>query len=81
MAFSKKKIEERKEWLGQYVDGTFLDNSASNISYTDFVHKVCFGWGYFIAPLCPHAQPFRLQIVGIYIPTAQLLGCGVYSYI
>ncbi len=41
MAFSKKKVDDRKEWLSGFVPGTFLDNSASNISYSDFIHKVC----------------------------------------
>ena len=40
MAFSKKKIEERKGWLSSYCPGTFLDNSGSTIGYTDFVNKV-----------------------------------------
>lgn len=39
MAFSKKKVEERKEWLRSYVPGTFLDHSADVISYHEFVHK------------------------------------------
>lgn len=39
MAFSKKKVEDRKDWLRGYVPGTFLDNSASHISYRDFIHK------------------------------------------
>jgi len=39
MAFSKKKVEERKEWLRSYVPGTFLDHSAEYISYHEFVHK------------------------------------------
>ena len=42
MAFSKKKVEERKDWLRSYVTGTFLDHSADTISYNEFVHKV--GW-------------------------------------
>ncbi|SPN98603.1 related to DNA topoisomerase II [Cephalotrichum gorgonifer] len=39
LAFSKKKADARKEWLGNFVPGTFLDNSAKTISYTDFVNK------------------------------------------
>lgn len=39
LAFSKKKADERKEWLRQFKPGTFLDHSTSNISYTDFVNK------------------------------------------
>lgn len=40
MAFSKKKVEDRKRWLSAYQPGTFLDQSVDNISYKDFVHKV-----------------------------------------
>ncbi|MEW5304966.1 MAG: hypothetical protein WDW36_007539 [Sanguina aurantia] len=39
MAFSKKKIEERKAWLSNFVPGTFLDHSATHITYTDFINK------------------------------------------
>ena len=39
MAFSKKKIEDRKRWLQSYVPGTYLDQSESQISYSDFVHR------------------------------------------
>jgi DNA topoisomerase II len=39
MAFSKKKVDERKEWLAGYAPGTYLDQSASNIAYSDFIHK------------------------------------------
>ena len=40
LAFSKKKIEERKTWLQGFTSGTFLDQSAAEISYSDFVNKV-----------------------------------------
>ena len=39
MAFSKKRVEDRKRWLSGYVPGTFLDQSVDAISYADFVHK------------------------------------------
>ena len=39
LAFSKKKIEERKAWLQGYVPGTYLDMSQDLISYHDFVNK------------------------------------------
>ncbi|KAL4780308.1 DNA topoisomerase [Aspergillus varians] len=39
LAFSKKKIEERKEWLRQFKPGTYMDHSVDKISYTDFVNK------------------------------------------
>ncbi|CAM6116025.1 unnamed protein product [Calypogeia fissa] len=39
MAFSKKKVDDRKTWLRQYKVGTFLDQTAQVINYTDFVNK------------------------------------------
>ena len=39
LAFSKKKADERKEWLRQFKPGTYLDHSERNISYTNFVNK------------------------------------------
>ena len=40
LAFSKKKIEERKAWLAGFEPGTYLDQSVDQISYSDFVNKV-----------------------------------------
>ncbi|KAG0472850.1 hypothetical protein HPP92_014707 [Vanilla planifolia] len=39
LAFSKKKIEARKNWLRQFEPGTFLDQTEKLISYSDFVNK------------------------------------------
>lgn len=39
LAFSKKKADERKEWLRQFKPGTYLDHSMSRITYTDFINK------------------------------------------
>lgn len=39
LAFSKKKIEERKAWLAAVEPGTFLDQSQPEIGYSDFVHR------------------------------------------
>ena len=39
LAFSKKKADERKEWLRQFRPGTYLDHSMKHITYTDFVNK------------------------------------------
>ena len=39
LAFSKKKADERKEWLRQYRPGTYLDHSVSKISHADFINK------------------------------------------
>lgn len=50
MAFSKKKVEERKAWLSSFVPGTFLDHSATHITYTDFINKV--GWVSWFKVLC-----------------------------
>ncbi|OJJ49061.1 hypothetical protein ASPZODRAFT_60711 [Penicilliopsis zonata CBS 506.65] len=39
LAFSKKKADERKEWLRQFKPGTFLDHTTKKITYTDFINK------------------------------------------
>lgn len=39
MAFSKKKIKERKQWLAAYEPGTCMDFNVEEIQYTDFVNK------------------------------------------
>ncbi|KAK6933820.1 DNA topoisomerase, type IIA, domain A [Dillenia turbinata] len=39
LAFSKKKIEARKNWLRQFEPGTFLDQREKLIKYSDFVNK------------------------------------------
>ncbi|EXJ57517.1 DNA topoisomerase II [Cladophialophora yegresii CBS 114405] len=39
LAFSKKKADERKEWLRQFKPGTYLDHTTKSISYTDFVNR------------------------------------------
>ncbi|KAF3482593.1 DNA topoisomerase II [Arthroderma uncinatum] len=39
LAFSKKKADERKEWLRQFKPGTYLDHSTEQITYTDFINK------------------------------------------
>lgn len=39
MAFSKKRVEDRKRWLSGFIPGTYLDQSVDAISYADFVHK------------------------------------------
>lgn len=40
LAFSKKKIDERKEWLAACEPGTYLDMTPEQISYSDFINKV-----------------------------------------
>ena len=39
LAFSKKKADERKEWLRQFKPGTYLDHTTRNVTYTDFINK------------------------------------------
>jgi DNA topoisomerase-2 len=39
MAFSKKRVEDRKTWLRDFQAGTFLDHTLGDISYHDFIHK------------------------------------------
>lgn len=39
MAFSKKKADARKEWLRNFVPGTFLDMRIPEITYDDFINK------------------------------------------
>ena len=39
MAFSKKKVDDRKEWLRGFVPGTFLDHGQDAVRYSDFIHK------------------------------------------
>ncbi|KAM5557131.1 hypothetical protein ABKV19_024492 [Rosa sericea] len=39
LAFSREKIEERKNWLRQFEPGTHLDQKENLVRYSDFVHK------------------------------------------
>ncbi|KAK7468441.1 DNA topoisomerase 2 [Stygiomarasmius scandens] len=39
LAFSKKKADERKEWLRQFRPGTYLDHRLEEIPYSDFINK------------------------------------------
>lgn len=39
LAFSKKKADARKEWLGNFIPGTYLDHSTKSITYSDFVNR------------------------------------------
>ncbi|KAG5531847.1 hypothetical protein RHGRI_026452 [Rhododendron griersonianum] len=39
LAFSKKKIEARKNWLRHFEPGTYLDQKEKLIKYSDFVNK------------------------------------------
>lgn len=39
LAFNKKKTDNRKNWLGDFEPGTFLDQSVPNIPISDFINK------------------------------------------
>jgi DNA topoisomerase II len=39
LAFSKKQVDARKEWLRELKPGTFLDHNTDAIRYCDFVNK------------------------------------------
>ncbi|ELP87606.1 DNA topoisomerase, putative [Entamoeba invadens IP1] len=39
LAFSKKRADDRKEWLKGYDPNTYLDQDVESVSYQDFVHK------------------------------------------
>nr|GEY19174.1 DNA topoisomerase 2 [Tanacetum cinerariifolium] len=39
LAFSKKKIEERKKWLRALQAGTYFDSKEKHIPYHDFINK------------------------------------------
>lgn len=39
LAFSKKKADDRKEWLRNYQVGTYLDPELSQIPITEFINK------------------------------------------
>jgi DNA topoisomerase-2 len=37
MAFSKSRADDRKEWMNNYVDGTYVDHSKPVLTYDDFI--------------------------------------------
>jgi len=39
MAFSKKRVQDRKDWLNAFVPGTFINYGVSEMSYADFVNR------------------------------------------
>jgi DNA topoisomerase-2 len=39
LAFSKKKADARKNWLREFVPGTYLDMTEKMISYDDFINR------------------------------------------
>ncbi|KAH8120719.1 DNA topoisomerase II [Phellopilus nigrolimitatus] len=39
LAFSKKKADDRKEWLRQFRPGTYLDHNVDEIPFSDFINR------------------------------------------
>lgn len=39
LAFNKKRADDRKTWINEYDEKDFVDHNASQLSYSDFVHK------------------------------------------
>jgi len=39
LAFNKKRADDRKEWINECEDDSYVDHSADSVSYSDFVHK------------------------------------------
>lgn len=39
MAFSKKRVEERKTWLNAYRENTYLKYDTESIRYSNFINK------------------------------------------
>merc|ERR1719230_2531655 len=37
MAFSKSRADDRKQWMNEYKEGTYVDHSQPTVSYEDFV--------------------------------------------
>ncbi len=39
MVFNKKRADDRKEWLEEYVRNSYLDTNKSTVSYEEFINK------------------------------------------
>lgn len=39
LAFSKQRVNDRKEWLSTYTPGTFFDHDEDELNYSNFVNK------------------------------------------
>lgn len=39
LAFSKQKVNDRKDWLSSFVPGTFFDHQSDELNYSNFVNK------------------------------------------
>lgn len=40
MAFAKKRVEDRKEWLRGFAKGTYVDYKVASMSYDTFINRV-----------------------------------------
>eukprot|EP00449_Zooxanthella_nutricula_P028992 CAMPEP_0198543290 /NCGR_PEP_ID=MMETSP1462-20131121/59589_1 /TAXON_ID=1333877 /ORGANISM="Brandtodinium nutriculum, Strain RCC3387" /LENGTH=581 /DNA_ID=CAMNT_0044273567 /DNA_START=1 /DNA_END=1743 /DNA_ORIENTATION=- len=39
LAFNKKKADDRKEWINGYEEGSLVDHTQKEVTYSDFVNK------------------------------------------
>lgn len=39
MAFNGGRAEDRKKWIQDYEEDSFIDHSGSSVSYKDFINK------------------------------------------
>lgn len=39
LAFNKKRADDRKGWINSYEEGSLVDHSQSEVTYSDFVNK------------------------------------------
>jgi DNA topoisomerase-2 len=39
LVFNKKQADQRKQWLGNFLPGTYLDHSTKTLTYNDFINK------------------------------------------
>ncbi|KAK8805524.1 hypothetical protein WA158_002180 [Blastocystis sp. Blastoise] len=39
MAFKKTRVSDRKEWINQYVQNTYVDYAVDEMAYKDFINK------------------------------------------
>ncbi|KDP43503.1 hypothetical protein JCGZ_16790 [Jatropha curcas] len=70
LAFSKKKIDERKNWLRQYQPGTHLDQKPKLTKYSEFINKelILFSVAYFqrsISSMIDGLKPIQRKILSV----------------
>mmetsp|Transcript_94572 Transcript_94572/g.149536 ORF Transcript_94572/g.149536 Transcript_94572/m.149536 type:complete len:1243 (-) Transcript_94572:166-3894(-) len=39
LAFNKKRADDRKDWINAYEEGSLVDHTQAEVSYTDFIDK------------------------------------------